>query len=441
MTFACEEAEVRAALAASRESVPLEFRGATQFLGRHYAGCGATIGTMPKCDFACAGCYLNAEANRAKPRPVFQIQEQLDQIRKWLGPGGNVQITDGEVTLRAEAELVEIIAYARSIGLVPMVMSHGETFRRRPSFLEKLMVKGGLSEICIHIDTTQRGRRDQYALAKTEADLNGLRSEFANLIKTARARTKRPLQAASTVTVTRQNLEQVPGIVHWFLANADAFKMVSFQPLALVGRTDEALGAVDPEGLWSRIAEGIGDPAITQSEGWFGHPACSRFVQGLVVSRHGHTVFVPLYRRNAPEEMHLLTELLDRLGGTSFRLDNPLRAARRIGRIVFRHGRFLAARILPYLFLLLRQTGYRRPRYFCIVTHHFMNAIETETALGRERLASCAFRVPVNGRLEPMCVVNALDLRRQFYMHDSRPVASPKAGFQDSTPRQFALTT
>ena len=121
MGFADEEAELRASLARAWDRLPPRLRGPTQFLGRHYAGCGATIGSMPKCDFACSGCYLNHEANRATPKSVSEIKGQLNQIREWLGPCGNVQITDGEVTLRQESELVEIIQHARSIGLVPML--------------------------------------------------------------------------------------------------------------------------------------------------------------------------------------------------------------------------------------------------------------------------------------------------------------------------------
>jgi MoaA/NifB/PqqE/SkfB family radical SAM enzyme len=222
MTLAEEAAEVRAVLAVARERVPESFRGPTQFMGRQYAGCGATIGAMPKCDFSCTGCYLNADANRARPAQLPEIKQQLQQIRAWLGPCGNVQLTDGEISLRAESELIEIIAYARGLGLVPMLMTHGETFRRRPGLLEQLMTKGGLTEVCIHVDTTQRGRRDSYRAAQTEADLNGLRSEFAQLIRTARARTGRRLEVASTVTVTQHNLAGVPGVVRWLQAKAEA---------------------------------------------------------------------------------------------------------------------------------------------------------------------------------------------------------------------------
>jgi MoaA/NifB/PqqE/SkfB family radical SAM enzyme len=413
--LAHEPVEARKVLAQAWANLPDTLRIPTQFLGRQYAGCGGTIGVMPRCDFSCRGCYLGADANHIRPRPVEEVKAQMRAIRRWLGPAGNIQLTDGEVTLRVEAELVELVAYAREIGLVPMLMSHGETFRRKAGLLERLMVRGGLSEISLHIDTTMRGRRDGYAHATTEAELDGLRAEFADLIRSARGATGRRLEAASTVTVTRRNLAEVPGIVRWFLRNADAFKMLSFQPVAAVGRTDPALGGVDPGDLWSRIAEGAGDLHLSRGEGYLGHPACSRFVQGLAVRRGDRVSLVPLYRRDRPHEMRLLEELLDRLGGTSFRLDGRGAALRRAARVVARHGGFLATRGIPYLWRLVWRTGTVRARYFCIVSHHFMNAAETASPRGRERLAVCAFRVPIGDRLEPMCAVNALGLRDAVY--------------------------
>jgi hypothetical protein len=420
MTLAQEAAEARAALSAAWQRVPESIRGPTQFMGRQYVGCGATIGVMPKCDFSCKGCYLNADANRARSAPLSEIKQQLQQIRAWLGPCGNVQLTDGEVSLRDESELIEIIAYARALGLVPMLMSHGETFRRRPGLLERLMQGGGLTEVCFHVDTTQRGRRDGYRAAQTEAELDGLRAEFAELIRTARSRTGLRLEAASTVTVTRDNLKDVPGIVRWFLSNADAFKIVSFQPLAEVGRTERSLKGVSPDELWLCIAEGTGDAAIRRGEGWLGHPACSRFVQGLAVRRRNGVAFVPLYRRDRLDEMQVLDELVKRLGGVSFRLDNRARAWRRASRIAVHHGGFLVRRMLPYLVRLVRRARSLNANYFCIVSHHFMSAAEMGTAQGQERLACCAFRVPINGRLESMCAVNASALRQTYYRQISQ---------------------
>lgn len=408
-------AEVRAALTAAWSALPAALRLPTQFRGRHYVGCGATIGAMPRCDFTCRGCYLGADANRMRPRPLSDLKAQLDTLRAWLGPAGNLQLTDGEVSLRATDELIELIAYARGIGLVPMLMTHGETFRRRPRLLENLVRQAGLSEVCFHVDSTMRGRRDAYAGARTEAALMGLRAEFADLVRSVRERTGQPLAAASTVTVTRDNLAEVPAVLRWFLANADAFKMVSFQPLAAVGRTSAELDGVTVEELWTHIAAGAGDRELVRGLGYLGHPACSRFVQGLAVRRRGEARLVPLYRQDVPREMRLLDALLTRVGGESFRLDGRARRVGKMAALLARHAAPLLRDGIPYVWRLVRRTGSWRARNFCVVSHHFMSATELATPSGRERLHACNFRVPIAGRLEPMCAVNAHGLRDAYY--------------------------
>lgn len=412
-----QAAESRAVLAAAWARLPRALRLPTQFLGRHYAGCGATIGAMPKCDFACTGCYLGEDANRARPLSMEAIRDQLRVLRGWLGPAGNVQITDGEVSLRAESEVVAILRYARELGLVPMLMTHGETFRRRPGLLERLMIGAGLTEVSLHVDTTQRGRRDRFALARTEAELNPLRAQFADMIHAARRNTGLRLEAASTVTVTREQLDEVPGMVRWFLAHADAFKMVSFQPLADVGRTERNLRGVSPDELWEKIAEGVGDPSIRSGEGYLGDPRCSRFVQGIVPRKSSadRPRLVPLYRSDDRRDMRLLHDLLDRVGGESFRLDDASARRRRVLRFATRHGIFALTRLLPHAFRLWRRARTLRVHYFCIVSHHFMSAAELAHPDGRERADTCAFKVPIDGRLESMCVVNALGLRERVY--------------------------
>lgn len=116
-------------------------------------------------------------------------------------------ITDGEITLRPVSELIELIRYARDVGLIPMLMTHGDSFRRRPGLLERLMTEGGLAEISLHVDTTQRGRSGAaYRCAVREEELTPLRDELASLVRSARRATGLPLRSAMTMTVTRENL-------------------------------------------------------------------------------------------------------------------------------------------------------------------------------------------------------------------------------------------
>ena len=44
-----------------------------------------------------------------------------------------------------------------------------------------------------------------------------------------------------------------------------------------------------------------------------------------------------------------------------------------------------------------------------------MNAAELSTPLGIERRSTCVFKVSVNGKLVPMCALNAFGMRDQFY--------------------------
>jgi len=50
-------------------------------------------------------------------------------------------------------------------------------------------------------------------------------------------------------------------------------------------------------------------------------------------------------------------------------------------------------------------------RPFALVAHHFMSPAELDTPRGRARLAACNFRVPVDGRMVPMCEMNAGGVR------------------------------
>ncbi len=429
--------QTRENLRRSWARVPERFRVPQQMLGRGGNGCGATIGAMPRCDFACTGCYLGEAANRVPPAPLEEVKAQMHALRPTLGNAGNLQLTDGEVTLRPEAELLELLRYAHALGLIPMLMTHGDTFRRRPGLLERLIVEGGLVELSIHIDTTQRGRMgDRYRRASTEEELTPLRDEFAELIRRARRDTGREIRAATTMTVTAANLSGVPAVVRWLLRNADAFRLISFQPIAQVGRTADGLGGgVSVESLWARIAEGLegtgADPAgIEGGQLWVGHPGCNRYVPGVVVtSKAERPRFYPLRTAGDAVDERIVDGFLRRFGGVSFRMDRPLeRWARWVG-LAAADPRFVLGGLGPFALHWLRRIGRGwagrglwdlvagrvKTQGLVLVSHHFMSRDELESPLGRERSALCVFHVPVEGRLVPMCEVNATSVRDRYY--------------------------
>lgn len=414
-------------------ALPPAARHPRQYLGRQYVGCGATIGAMPRCDFACRGCYLGEGANRIPPLPLEAIEEQIRELRGWLGEGGNLQLTDGEVSLRAPEDLVRLIRFARAQGLVPMLMTHGETFLRNPGALSTLVEEGGLTEVAIHIDSTQRGRRDpRFRRARSEGALMPLRDAFADLVRETRRRTGRALEAATTLTVTRANLPEVAEVVRWVRDNADAFKMVSFQPIAAVGRTEAAHAVpVSLETLWVEIARGLdlSSDQVVRNHAAFGHPACNRFLQGAVLKRDGAARFAPLLDADDTRDARLQRDLLAKLGGLSFRLDRrgvararALGIALRAPRLVFRELPAWAMRWLHRVGGGSRARvffdwarGDVRADYLNVVSHHFMAARELVTDEGRERLSMCTFRVARRGTMVPMCEVNAGGIRDAWY--------------------------
>ena len=408
-----------------------------QTIGRQEEGCGATIGAMPRCDFGCTGCYLGTDANSTPALPLEEVKAQLNVLRERLGPWGNLQITDGEVLLRPIEEVIELLHHARRVELIPMLMTHGEHFRRQPGLLERLMVEGGLVELSIHIDSTQRGRDAPYADVRTEAGLMPLRAEFAEIIRTARRRTGLPLRVASTFTVMPENLPEVGDVVAWFRTNSDAFRIISFQPVAQVGRT-RIDGAVSIDDVWAGVADGlaIGDvDDVVRQQWWFGHPDCSRLITGLALHDGDERRYVPVSMGSSAPTARFLETFLRKFGGISFRHDGlPERVARLAGMAIAAPafvvrdfprfawdliGRLGDGRRLRVIRRVLTRRATLHP--FTAGSHHFMSAEELETPRGQERLDSCIFTAPIDGELVPMCTINATDVRARFYEQQREP--------------------
>ena len=430
--------ESRSLLARNWDALPDSLRTSQQMLGVQGNGCGATIGAMPRCDFACRGCYLGESANKIPAQPVEAIKAQMRALRPTLGPDGNLQITDGEVTLRPPEEVIDLLQYAHSLELVPMLMTHGDSFRRRRGLLERYLTEGELVEVSIHVDTTQRGRvGTAYKNATTEAQLNPLRDEFVQLLTEAQQRTARMLRAATTMTVTRDNLDGVHDVMRWLTGGQQVFRMISFQPIAQVGRTEDGFGGgVTGEALWWRIAFALtgGErrkaESLLRSQVWFGHPSCNRILHGMVAHREGEAPVFHALRPSA-DAPHAATvdEFFQRFGGVSFKTDSTRTAIARALGLAAKAPGFVLRRLPGYFWHWLERLDPGHPvralrdllsgrltvQPLVIVSHHFMSKDELHTEEGQARLAQCVFHVPINGALVSMCEVNALGIRDEYY--------------------------
>jgi len=114
-----------------------------------------------------------------------------------------------------------------------------------------------------------------------------------------------------------------------------------------------------------------------------------------------------------------------------------------VGRLL-RHPRYLLE--IPFYCLYRSWTDRRRVtwmlmgmlrlrrlsvRPFAVVIHNFMGAHEVETQQGHQRMAACAFRVPVDGVMTSMCALNATDARKTLNMKDQERLS----GVPRSAPR------
>jgi len=413
-------------------TLPAEARAERrQWLGRWSSGCYATHSIQERCDFSCTACYLASTANTTPPAPLEEVRAQLDRIRAHAGPAANVQITSGEVTLLPREELAEIVGYARRIGLDPMVMTNGQRCEREPDYLEHLMREGGLRKIGIHVDATQRGR-DGVSPRAGEGELMEVRERMAAVVRRARARTGLPLTAAHTVTVTDENLEDVPAIVRWAADHADVFRMISFLPTASVGRTRARCrdrgGAV-----WERVQRGLGRP-IGPRTFTMGHPSCNRVALLFALWAGGETHVVELARPGRAWDARFFDGLFDGAArGAYFDGLGPAELAGRLARTLAASPRYLlewpgyavyrALGERRSIARLARAVLRREPvsvQPLVVVVHDFMSPDELETEQGRARLAACAFRVPVGERLVSMCELNATDLRRETNLAHQR---------------------
>ncbi len=406
--------------------LPDALRVPEQAAGRGYVSCGATHGVMERCDFGCTSCYLSELANAAAPLPFDEVRQQLDQLRTLLGPAGKTQITSGEVTLLPVHELGRIVRYAKQIGLDPMVMTHGQRFVDEPDYLATLVAEYGLEKVAIHVDSTQRGRRG-YPRGASERSLDAVRDGFAALIHRTRKQTGRRLHAAHTVTVNPDSLDEIPGTMRWILDHVTAFRMVSFQPTARVGRTrDPAFDGLRLEDVWQRICDGLGRE-VNPRPMIFGHPECHILCPLVVVSFGGRHEILECVRTGERWDRRILQGILARWGGISTVGRSPLQLVRLAATMCARSPLFVGELVGFALYRLWATRAWlgsallhacRRPglrvQPLAIVVHKFMSAEEIDTPLGRERLDACVFQIPVDGRMVPMCELNATDLRRQM---------------------------
>ncbi len=408
------------------QTLPEDLKTPKQVVGQHWVQCGFITGPS-YCSFGCTHCYLPKDANHQQHPSIDEIKEQLDANRRFLGNGGHIQITGGDVVdaytrTNQFNDLVEIVRYSNKIGLIPMLMTHGQSLLEKPDRLHRLVVEGGLRKISFHIDMTQAGRAG-YPIKqlKRESDLNPLRNLFTELILTTRKQTGKRLVGAQTVTVTARNIDSIGDILAWQMStrkNLSAFSTISFQPEADVGRTRFSQQPVSPDRVWDKIQTATGKNLIRDAL-HFGHPDCSSISMLVVDSKRNRVIDVMQPSKAMQGFWH---SLLQHFGGIGGRGTSTLSALLQKIIVLVKHPKIIY-RLLSYVFSILKREPDRFNLFksavqghvgaFKIVMHNFIDAkkLENPDPVTQAKLDACSFRgaIKVNGDWQavPMCLTNA----------------------------------
>ena len=357
-----------------------------QLAGRRWPiGCVALEITQ-RCNLDCTICYLSDHAEAVKDLPMAEVMRRIDRIAALYGTGTNLQITGGDPTLRDWDELTAIVGYAATHGLRPALFTNGIRASRR---LMERLADAGLVDVAFHVDLTQN-RRDYHS----ERALNAVRSR---LIEAARGL---GLAIYFNTTVFAGNVAEVPELVRFFVANADAVNLASFQLQAETGRGVDRRrpDAMTLEGIERVMNEAAGG-ALRFGQFQPGHARCNRYAATLVCNGRAH----PL-----AEDGALVAEMLEATRDVGLDRGSPSGSVRRALGWLARHPRYWG-RAAAWTFGharrmrgdLIRARGKVHKLSFMI--HNFMDACRLE----RDRIDACIFHTATAEGTVSMCVHNA----------------------------------
>ena len=193
--------------------------------------CCVLLEVTARCDLECPICFASAR-QRSAPDP------SIDEIEGWFrrvlerAPGGNVQLSGGEPTLRDD--LPQVIALGRSLGVTFLQLNTNGLRLAADDGYAQTLADAGLQTVFLQFD----GVDDAAYLA-----LRG-RSLAALKLRAVEHCAEAGLGVVLVPTVARGvNLDQLGLILSFALEHLPAVRGIHLQPLALLGRYPGALAA------------------------------------------------------------------------------------------------------------------------------------------------------------------------------------------------------
>ena len=369
----------------------------TQLIGRTLATGCAAVEITQRCNLDCSLCYLSEHSESVADIPIEEVFRRLDDIRSRYGAKCNVQITGGDPTLRKHDELIEIVKYARTLGLYPSLFTNGIAASRK---LLKALAAVGLCDVAFHVDSTQK--REGY---ETESALNELRDEYIERTRGL------GLMVIFNTTIHRGNFDQIDELVRFFLARAKDVGFCSFQLQAETGRgewksRDEIISLATVRQHIERAASPESHQSDTRIRAFpwelirIGHPHCHSYLPTAVINGKAYPLVT---------DEKVFTDFIMALEGQHLdRRDGPFKVLRHYAAHLARRPK-LAISVLHYAFRFLWQArgdlfvARGRAEKLSFFVQNFMDA----KALDQERLDACSFMLMTHEGPVSMCEHNA----------------------------------
>lgn len=358
-----------------------------QVLGRiHAIGCVAVEITQ-KCNLDCTLCYLSEHSQSVKDIPLQEVYRRLDQVFEHYGHGTHVQITGGDPTLRKHTELIQIVHYARELGLYPALFTNGIAASRE--LLTKL-AHAGLCDVAFHVDTTQRRKEGE-----TESELNVIRKEYIDRTRGL------GLHVMFNTTVHRGNFEELPSLIEFFKSQASDVGLVSFQLQAETGRGEWGSRdfIINQETVRNQINKGS-SKKLPWDAIQVGHADCHSYLPALVTNNNIYPL-VPSKEFFSEFIADFKAIHWDRLGKRSVLLKQFLSVLIKKPKWWLKGPGYLFMQLRQSKVDLFKAKGKVYPLTFFI--QNFMDANE----LDEERVHACSFMVMTAQGPVSMCEHNA----------------------------------
>ncbi len=153
------------------------------------------------CNIKCKGCYRLVMGEGHKP--LEQIKEEILFLRKWRNCD-NISLAGGEPILHPDIR--EIVSFISSLGMKSVMLTNGMALNDE---IMKDLKDAGLLGFSFHIDITQTRPEFKKMNLTSELQLNDLRLKYAKMLK------KYKFYAHFGITVTPDNLHEVPELIRW----------------------------------------------------------------------------------------------------------------------------------------------------------------------------------------------------------------------------------